>query len=297
MGGHTCEQCNHFTPLGGERLKELEKLPDSHYKPEITLKEWDSRNTSWLKGEKLKETFLAMKAAPPLAEIQEQSKLEEAHKNYASALATYLESKANLESFKFDSEQNQSSLVELHQRGKNLNLQIQTQSELKKAHESYNSYVAAKIKHDAMVVQIQEDTDAYKLEVEVLQELMDAIKSQLLPTINQVGSGMLSLMSEGLHTKLELTEDMQIMVDDEPVDALSGSGKSIAHLSLRLTLAQVLTTGMFPVFMVDEVDGSMSESRSAKVMEALTLMMRKTVKQLIVISHKTIESPDHLIVV
>ena len=129
----------------------------------------------------------------------------------------------------------------------------------------------------------------------MLTELMTKIKSELLPNVNQVASSLLHLMSDGTHTELELTDEMDILVGGTSVDALSGSGKSIAHLALRLSLAQILTTGVFPVFIADEVDASMTENRSSLTLQALRLMLKKTVKQLIIISHKTLDDVDHVI--
>ena len=102
-------------------------------------------------------------------------------------------------------------------------------------------------------------------------------------------------MSEGKHHKVELTEDMAILVNGEPIEALSISGRALGHLSLRMALGQVLTNHVFPVFMADEVDASMRNERAQNVLDALTDMLKGSMKQIIMISHRELEHVDNII--
>ena len=121
------------------------------------------------------------------------------------------------------------------------------------------------------------------------------IKTAILPSVNAVATQWLHRMSEGKHHKVELTEDMAILVNDEPIEALSISGRALGHLSLRMALGQVLTNHVFPVFMADEVDASMRNERAQNVLDALTDMLKGSMKQIIMISHRELEHVDNII--
>ena len=61
------------------------------------------------------------------------------------------------------------------------------------------------------------------------------------------------------------------------------------NLSLRMALGQVLTNHVFPVFMADEVDASMRNERGQNVLDALYDMLKGSMKQIILISHRDLE--------
>ena len=113
--------------------------------------------------------------------------------------------------------------------------------------------------------------------------------------MNAVASTWLYKMSEGKHFKITLTDDMEILVGDKPIEALSISGRALGHLSLRMALGQVLTNSVFPVFMADEVDASMRNNRAQAVLDSLTEMLNGSMKQIIMISHRELERIDNVI--
>ena len=135
-------------------------------------------------------------------------------------------------------------------------------------------------------------------EKEILNALQDykgRIKSAILPSVNSVATTWLQRMSEGKHFKVELTDEMEILVNNEPIEALSISGRALGHLSLRMALGQVLTTSVYPIFIADEVDASMRDGRAQGVLDALVGMLKGSVKQLIMISHRELEADAHII--
>lgn len=113
--------------------------------------------------------------------------------------------------------------------------------------------------------------------------------------MNAVASTWMRRMSEGKHQKVELTDNMEILVNGEPIEALSISGRALGHLSLRMALGQVLTNAVFPVFMADEVDASMRNNRAQNVLDSLTDMLKGSMKQIIMISHQSLEAVDNII--
>lgn len=301
MGGHTCESCGHFTALGGSQLAELkEKLGGLHHQqPTTTLAQWTQANESLVKLAKLRENLsnlLSQNGQPHTVEqIQAQRQALSSHNAHQKTVDARDILAKQLSDLNYDSEKVEQEILHVKQDQAHLNSQYQHELDLKHQWAAFTKYQTELENWTARYTENESQMEAFKLEILVLTELMAKIKSELLPNVNQVASSLLSLMSDGMHTQLELTEDMEILVGGVTVDALSGSGKSIAHLSLRLSLAQILTTGVFPVFIADEVDASMTDTRSRLTLEALRLMLTKTVKQLIIISHKTLDDVDHVI--
>lgn len=137
--------------------------------------------------------------------------------------------------------------------------------------------------------EVKKEVDSEKLQIETLNLYKQKIKTAILPSVNAVASQWLNRMSEGKHSKIELTDSMDILVNGEPIEALSISGRALGHLSLRMALGQVLTNHVFPVFMADEVDASMRNERGQKVLDALYDTLKGSMKQIIMISHRELE--------
>ena len=159
-------------------------------------------------------------------------------------------------------------------------------------------YDAAIEKYELWVAEyedVQCGVDLEKTRIEALNVYKAQIKTAILPSVNAVATQWLHRMSEGKHHKVELTEDMAILVNGEPIEALSISGRALGHLSLRMALGQVLTNHVFPVFMADEVDASMRNERAQNVLDALTDMLKGSMKQIIMISHRGLEHVDNII--
>ena len=139
------------------------------------------------------------------------------------------------------------------------------------------------------------EVEQEKLAIDTLNNFKAKIKTTILPSVNAVASTWLYKMSEGKHFKITLTDDMEILVGDQPIEALSISGRALGHLSLRMALGQVLTNSVFPVFMADEVDASMRNNRAQAVLDSLTEMLNGSMKQIIMISHRELERIDNVI--
>ena len=131
--------------------------------------------------------------------------------------------------------------------------------------------------------------------IDTLQVYKSKIKSSILPSVNSVASAWVQRMSAGKHLSVELSEDMEILVNGLPIEALSISGRALGHLSLRMALGQVLTNSIYPVFMADEVDDSMRNERAQSVLDNLVKMLEGSVKQIIMISHRDLENVQNVI--
>jgi exonuclease SbcC len=137
------------------------------------------------------------------------------------------------------------------------------------------------------------DAGHYASAQETIRGLKIAIKSMLLHSLNKVASHILGQMSGGERYQVEIDDDFNIEIDGLPINTLSGSGKAVANLAIRIALGQILTNRVFSLFMADEVDASMDDDRAASTAESLR-RLTDSVTQVVLVTHKS-PSTDHLI--
>jgi DNA repair protein SbcC/Rad50 len=116
--------------------------------------------------------------------------------------------------------------------------------------------------------------------------LRGLVKQHLIPSLNRVASHLITGMTGGQRQSIVVDEDFDVTVDGQALDTLSGSGKAVANLALRLGLGQVLTNKVFSVFIGDEIDASLDQDRSENCATTLQAV-RGWLSQIILISHKT----------
>lgn len=142
----------------------------------------------------------------------------------------------------------------------------------------------------------QRRSDQYKLAVAGLKNLKSRIKSFLVPSLSRVATTLIQQMTEGQHQELKavtISEDFDITVDGQSLETLNGSGKTVANLALRIGLGQILTNRVFSVLMADEVDAACDDERAAAIAACLR-NLTKTIKQVVIVSHKPIEADHYL---
>ena len=120
---------------------------------------------------------------------------------------------------------------------------------------------------------------------QAMNDLRADTKTYLVPALSRVASHMLGQMTGGARGRIVVDEDFEIQVDGQPLNTLSGSGKVCANLAVRLGLGRILTNGVFPVFMGDEMDASMDADRAGHLHDALCALEGK-LTQILVITHK-----------
>lgn len=126
-----------------------------------------------------------------------------------------------------------------------------------------------------------------------LRDLKAKIKNYLLPSLNTVASVLLTKMTGGERNEIRVDEDFEILVDGQPLNTLSGSGKAVANLAIRLGLGQVLTNKTFSVFLADEIDAAMDADRAGYTTDCLT-NLTDSISQIVIVSHKTISAQHHI---
>ena len=129
---------------------------------------------------------------------------------------------------------------------------------------------------------------------EAISLLRTRIKGYLLPSLNEVSSKLLSKMSNGWLNWVVVNDDFDITVEAKNITLLSGAGKALTNLALRIGLGQVLTNSVFSVLTLDESDAGVDTEKAPMVSQALQALTG-TISQIIVISHKQGLTSDHRI--
>lgn len=135
------------------------------------------------------------------------------------------------------------------------------------------------------VNELRAQSEDWKKAKLALTNLRALVKQHLIPSLNKVASSLLLQMTGGQRQKIEVDDDFNILVDDQPINTLSGSGKAIANLALRLGLGQVLTNNVLSVFIGDEIDGSMDKDRAENTSRTLQ-NLKNRISQILLITHK-----------
>lgn len=158
------------------------------------------------------------------------------------------------------------------------------------------AFRAAVMIYEKGVEQIAEATarsEEYAEAKKRVQALKVQVKTHLLPSLNKVASILLNQMTGGERYDVVVDEDFEITIDGQPINTLSGSGKAVANLAVRIALGQILTNKVFSVFFADEVDAAMDDDRAAYTAQALR-RLTDLIKQVIIVTHKKVDT-DHLI--
>lgn len=150
-------------------------------------------------------------------------------------------------------------------------------------------YLEAKELYD--VLKLEEDQ--WKATQKALKLISERVKQHLAPSLGRVASYFVSQMTGGERQTVVVDDQFNISVDDQALHTLSGSGKAVANLALRLALGQVLTNNVFSVFMGDEIDSAMDQNRSMKTADTLQTLRNK-IKQILLVTHKYPEADYYI---
>jgi exonuclease SbcC len=119
--------------------------------------------------------------------------------------------------------------------------------------------------------------------------LRDDLNIQLRPEISELASEFLAELTDGRYSELELDDEYNINVleDGVPKPVISGGEEDIANLVLRLSVSQMIADRAgqaFSLLVLDEVFGSLDDSRRHNVVELLR-RLHDRFDQVIVITH------------
>ncbi len=122
-----------------------------------------------------------------------------------------------------------------------------------------------------------------------LTDLRTDLNVQLRPEIGEVASGFLTDLTDGRYDELELDDSYNVTVleDGVPKPVISGGEEDVANLCLRLAISQMIAERAgqtFSLLILDEVFGSLDESRRQNVVELLR-GLHDRFEQVIIITH------------
>ena len=120
-------------------------------------------------------------------------------------------------------------------------------------------------------------------------DLRTELNFQLRPELSDAASRFLEDLTDGRYDALELDDQYNVIVLEEkvPKPVISGGEEDLANLVLRLAISQMIAERAgqsFSLLVLDEVFGSLDESRRANVIELLR-RLHDRFEQVIVITH------------
>lgn len=133
----------------------------------------------------------------------------------------------------------------------------------------------------------------FKAGAEGLADARATVKALIAPRISRIASQLINDMTMGKLKTLTVDENMEITVGRQRIETLSGAGKTVANIALRVAMGLALVSQAFPVFLADEIDGDLDEERREATLMAIA-GLRKHLKQIILVTHRSIEVADHV---
>jgi exonuclease SbcC len=134
-------------------------------------------------------------------------------------------------------------------------------------------------------------------------DLRTDLNFQLRPELSELASAFLNELTDARYSELELDDDYEIVIleDGIPKPVLSGGEEDLANLVLRLAISQMIAERAgqsFSLLILDEVFGSLDETRRFNVVELLRGLQDRF-DQVILITHieSVREGLDQLITV
>jgi exonuclease SbcC len=132
-------------------------------------------------------------------------------------------------------------------------------------------------------------------------ELRQELNVQLRPEISEVASVFMSELTDGRYGELQLDDSYNVIVLEGgvPKPVISGGEEDLANLVLRLAISQMIAERAgqaFSLLILDEVFGSLDESRRHNVLDLLR-RLNDRFDQVILITHieSVREGLDHVI--
>ncbi len=322
-----CPNCQHHFYLESGRLEELELKLDELDKiqaPELSRREvaaelaklddWDRMDTQveWGKlkdvqpaeqPQELSDAYLqqcrrANAAAADRAQVEARiAEIGQASNYYEAALEIRLAYEAQLAAY--ERELREYEAWQLHQK-----LAQTRAKEIKSLADRFADLGRLKIEwtryrdqwdlwNDAACKAgvLRVEADGWRAAQTALNNLRVMVKGHLVPALSKVASTLVAQMTGGQRHWVTVDEDFDVLVDGQRLDTLSGSGKAVANLALRIGLGQVLTNNVLSVFIGDEIDASMDDTRAENLGKYVRTLVNK-ISQIILITHKSQADAD-----
>lgn len=161
--------------------------------------------------------------------------------------------------------------------------------------ETSQSRHAEKLTHLREVEAKVSTARAHIMEIDATDRMLGSLRQwlneRIRPEISARASAMVSTMSNGRFTALELDEDYKpaLWSADRKLPLASGGEWDIANLSLRLATSQMIAESSghdLDVIVLDEVLGSLDRDRRESVVESLRSAGESRFRQIIMVTHE-----------
>lgn len=163
---------------------------------------------------------------------------------------------------------------------------------------------AALAEYDARAGRLRgllEDLRVHEAAAARLDAFREAEVAGIRPELEELTSGFVSLLTDGRHEAVTLTDDFDVVLYESglPVEVVSGGTRDIASIALRLATSQMIAERAgkpLSLLILDEPFGSLDEVRRGNVLN-LIRRLGGIFEQTIVISHvsETKDAVDHII--
>ena len=291
--GHLCcPSCKHEWPVASEQLQAFADVAETD-KPQIsesTIKDERSlQGQQKLLDDLIEELHTFIVPADRAVDLQMRRQYEASCDQHQAQLTAYESYMSDLPAKRARFDQ----LVDVDTTVSALEARLR---EAQAYERDIQTFTRAKDAYDQNLVTIEgirSHSDEFAEAKKRVMNLKVQVKTHLLPSLNKVASMLLNQMTGGERYLVEVDEDFEILIDGQPINTLSGSGKAVANLSVRIALGQILTNKVFSVFFADEVDAAMDDDRATYTAQALR-RLTDLIGQVITVTHKKVET-DHLI--
>ena len=216
---------------------ELVKDAVETHRPRITRFDIDIYRRANVAAIERKEIELRLSQIPPSCGIE--AKLQ-ARLTYESNLARHQIDLVNYDTWQKKHAQAQARVHEIKPLAEQFSKLGGLQIEWHRYNDRKEIFDAASAEYNRLSV----EADGWRRAQTALNNLRVMVKGHLVPALSKVASHLLAQMTGGQRNIVSVDQEFNVVVDGQPLDTLSGSGKAVANLALRLGLGQVLTNNV-----------------------------------------------------
>lgn len=146
--------------------------------------------------------------------------------------------------------------------------------------------------YDARAGRLKDLRDQVRVHAAAADRLNDfrtAQAASIRPELEELTTGFVSILTDGRHNGVTLSEDFDVVLQEDGIDAevVSGGTEDVAALCMRLAISQMIAQRAghpLSLLILDEPFGSLDEVRRGNVLN-LIRQLDKTFAQVLVISH------------
>jgi exonuclease SbcC len=159
----------------------------------------------------------------------------------------------------------------------------------------YDSDMKTHLENAATLKGLTAKNAQLELARKAVKEVKTRVQSHLIPSLNQVASDLMNEMTGGEYSSVIVGENFEVEVDGQPLRTLSGSGKDLANLTLRIALGRIITHRVMGFMLLDEIDSAMDDTRAKYTWDCIERITPQ-IGQVIQASHKDLVSDNTITV-